>query len=89
MTTFNYLRAIRYVLLKVEISNPKSPDYGKPLVDEQFDIFLAINELLKNILRITCDIVVILLPKRNIQDDNFITSTFDESITALENILIL
>ena len=67
--------------------NPKSPDYGKPLPSEQQDdIFLDINELLKNILRITCDIVDILLPKRNIQDDNFITSTFDESVDIREYI---
>ena len=67
--------------------NPKSPDYGKPLpAEQQDDIFLDINELLKNILRITCDIVDILLPKRNIQDDNFITSTFDESVDIREYI---
>lgn len=62
--------------------NPKDKiNYGKPRPDaESSQELLDINELLKNILTVTCDIIDMLLPKRNIQDETYTSMAFDESV---------
>ena len=53
--------------------NPKDQvNYGKPRPDfnEESDI-LDLNKILSNIIQVTCDIIDILLPKRNIGDTEF------------------
>ena len=64
-----------------KVYDPKALDYGQPLPNaEENAEFLDINELLKNILRISCDVVDILLPKRNINDETFVSNAFDPSV---------
>lgn len=82
--TLKVREAVRYYVDGKDY-NPKSINYGKPLpADQVDDVFLDINDILKNILRITCDIVDMLLPKRNVQDDNFVTTAFDPSVDVRE-----
>lgn len=61
--------------------NPKdSENYGKPNPNSDSEEFLDLNEILKNIITVTCDIIDILLPKRNIQDENYTSMAFDPSV---------
>ena len=60
-------------------------NYGKPRTEAEVDeIFLDINELLANILRIACDVIDLYLPKRNIQDETYTTMILDPSVDVRE-----
>ena len=60
-------------------------NYGKPNPNSD-DTFLDVNELLKNILKITCDITDIELPKRNLQDETYLSMTMDDSVDVRDEI---
>ena len=60
-------------------------NYGKPNPNSD-DTFLDVNELLKNILKITCDITDIELPKRNLQDETYLSMVMDDSVDVREEI---
>ncbi len=60
-------------------------NYGQPNPNSD-DTFLDVNELLKNILKITCDITDIELPKRNLQDETYLSMTMDDSVDVREEI---
>lgn len=58
-------------------------NYGQPNPNAD-DTFLDIGELLKNILEITCNLIDVHLPKRNVQDETYTTMVLDPSVDVRE-----
>lgn len=60
-------------------------NYGKPNPNAD-DIFLDVDRLLKNILKLSCDITNIKLPIRNLQDETYTSMVIDDSVDIKEEI---